>query len=718
MGPESRSLARLSETLRFAGDLACFLLIAATAAVAEDSPRPTDLIEQQDVHRVQIDVSVIDPRGADLASVPGLGKNDFILRLDGVPLTPAQFDRVEFDEICPGHNRAPLESDALLPDARPTLIVFADLNFLSTSERQATARAIRDLAALLKSKPMKVKVVAYARRIVDLTSGFTSRPDALLRAADGLVGIVAAGPPQVGRALPTRGPNDPVEASPLESEADVSRPRERLDSDRRAFDFNRAARLFEPLERGSAVLPNMVEPTVDVRPSLTALEAVMLSHSAIRGRKALVVFANQWFDLDDGDMLRDAIPPRRAAQGGFTIWSVDPRGLGEGSPGSESKVLSFLSSSTGGQLIRSVGRLSVAFDRALEQLSCYYLFSIPLPRPKSGTREHEVSVRLRTTEHPERWYYRVRSVSAFTLLDPSQLSARRRLAALLEPDAHRFPEVRVTASYPAGTPPATVIEMGTVLSDLSFLPSGARRGLSARFSLEGMVTDGNGRTVCSLGDAIVRTVRTELQPERFPPSLLVVGEKCVLPGPGTYEVRVVVEDRTAESVGAARARLEFARLEPGLARLSSLRVGRNSGRDFLLDGSVRNTTRDVSRDRERAAFIPLDPGEPVVPKDRVKLRFVVCGLAGIPKVTVVSSTGTKVTDAPVSARGEQRGGDFVCREFEAGVAENVLSPGSYRFSVLDPGAEAEAGRELGAAPFDVVAPDAGPRNLEIPGQET
>ncbi len=772
------------------------------------------LTEFQDVRRVQIDVSVIDPRGDELASIPGLPREAFELRIDHRPLPPELAQRVEFDEICPagepgpspGAGSAPAGADPLLADDRPTILVFADLNFLDARMRHAVAKAIADLGALAAKRPVRVKVIAYAQRIISLTPEFTSDPAEIARAGRALTDIAAIGPPMGARNEAWRAPAQQGSRTvPLEQP-------ELPDLGDQPEDPERAKSAFEVTVPGFATLDESGQPRftrslsqrladreVDARPSLAAIEAVLLSHGTLRGRKALVLFTSSWFDLPDEMWLQELRGIRRAAQGGFTIWPVDARGLTGGPRAFSSRLLGFLAAGTGGEFARSAGRLELVFSRALAQLSCYYLFSVPLPQPAAGERDVAIDVRLDTRAHPEYWYYRVRSASDVTLLDRQKERERLRLAALMEPAAHRFPEVRVSATYPAvsaaspaasatsaagsdtspgasaaspgpsatspgasapapastaapSATPVSVVEVGTVLSDLTF--SREVGGLSARLALEGAVVDETGRTVCLLGDGTEKTIRTEVPPARFPPSLLVLRSLCPIRSPGRYEVRAIVEDLVSGDVGAAISTLEVAAVGPALRRLSGVRLGRSSGRDFLLDVGPRGAgapaapagvsastagapagpgapngaaapsgnASAVVRDDGRRAFVPLADGEPVAAEDRVRLRFVACG-AWTPAVFLRGSgagPGAAPDPLPVPAAplGERRTDGAACREYEAVVEEGTLRLGAWRLEIRDPAAT-RAGRPappLSSTQFRVVPREPAPP--PEPGQRT
>ncbi|RMG48721.1 MAG: hypothetical protein D6718_01385 [Acidobacteria bacterium] len=635
-----------------------------------------------------MDVSVIDPRGDDWASVPHLPRDAFEIRIDGEPLSPQIAARTEFDEICPDAERT---GPALLADPRPTLVVLADLNFLDARARHAVARALDDLADIAAARPIRVKVLAFGHRVTALTPSFTSDPEVIRSAADDLRRTVGSGPPLIPRDPPTAtfSPPRPELSAPV----DVVEPAP-PDPERLRPPFAVAApQLGAVTASGPRGPREPISPDrelaersdFDPRPSLAAIESVLLSHAGEPGRKALVLFTSDWFDLPDRLWLSEMSETLLAAQNGFTVWTVDARGLAAAGH-RPSGLLGQLAAASGGGTVRSAGRLAVAFERALSQLSCYYLFSIPAEPPERGSERHSVTVALDTRRHPEYWAYRVKNPNGFTLLSPARHRERLRLAALMEPDAHRFPEVRVSASYPDGKKWVMPVEFSVLLSDLSFEPTG--KGFEARFGWEGIVTDEEGRTRCRLGDGRVRRVRVASPPARHPPTMLVVRTACPLGGPGLLDVRVVVEDIVSGEIGAGTSFVDVPEPGGGLARFSPLRLGVASGRDFLV--ALPLPAADVPRDEARAAFVPLRPGEAVLTTDRLAARFVACGQEPPPRVVLYrrsSGAATPKVEALyqllTAARGAVSRGGTVCREYEAVVPEKTLGPGRYGLAILD-----------------------------------
>ncbi len=306
------------------------------------------------------------------------------------------------------------------------------------------------------------------------------------------------------------------------------------------------------------------------------------------------------------------------------------------------------------------------------------------------------------SRHPEFWGYRVRSSGMVTLASRQKLRERRRLGALMDPTGFPLPNVRVSAAYPSREAALVVpIQVAALLADLTFLRDPGRGDLVARFAWEGLLTDEGGNPVCTLGDGVERTVRIETPPSRYPPTYVLLSASCALPGPGDFDVRVLVEDLVAGEVGAAQVRLSLPAPAKAMAPISAVRLGRSSGRDFLLD-PARTKGKDVPRDAARVAVVPLLDGESVQSADRVVLRFVACGLAGAPRTILFrplpGADGKPVRESIYqilpTPRGEVRSEATTCREYEAAAPESSLAPGSYGIAIIDPAVPAASRQDI------------------------
>lgn len=704
MGPRTFSLAqRFRRIPRHTLLFVVFALACPALLLSDPSPgtaRP-EIREELRVHRVQVDVSVIDPQKNDHASVPDLPRDAFRLRIDGQPLQDEVEALVEFDQICPRIEEGPAEPSL------PVMIVLADLNFLDLGMRHAAASAIEDLAEFASSNPLRAKILAFDRRVIELSGGFTDDPAELRAAARRLRELLAPAPPSDDGTNIARGRRD---LSPEAESLERGRPGEDsegelalLEGDRPlAFELSSRGLVLseeEPIEVSMTPSYMLATREIDPRPSLSAIESTLLAHGGMRGRKALVLFSSTRFDLPDELWLDYLDGARLAAQEGFALWTVDASGIGDASSSNRSEMLDYLAYSTGGEALTRGARPSIAFERAWDQQSCYYLFSIPFEVDGTRGERHLIDVSLDTDRYPELWPLRVRSVETVEILDRVAQTRRERLAALMAPDTHSYPEVRINATYPEGDQSVSLVSVSTVLSDLFFMEREDSR-FEARFALEGVVADRFGSPVCRLGDGRERMVIVSSPPARHPPSLVTVETTCGLRGWGDFEIRAVVEDLEGGDLGAARLGMRIEnprRVEEGV---SSLRLGRNSGRDFLIGARV-DERATIPRDRARRAFVPVAEGDRLVGEDRLLIRFVVCGDMDPPWAIGYSIPGSleraadhapsasfRVALSPLS----RHEGEDSCREYEGVIPEGSLAPGRYGIALL-PRAEETQSRE-------------------------
>ncbi|NJN63504.1 MAG: hypothetical protein HC882_00615 [Acidobacteria bacterium] len=420
-------------------------------------------------------------------------------------LTPESASRVEFDEVC----RSSASSHVATRSPPSRAIVFADLNYLDLAMRHSVADSLDDLADLVSVQPVEVKVLAFDRRVHELTAGFTGDPAEIRAAGRKLRERVASGSstflvvPKPNESTQTA--NEQTRVQPFSSPR-AGRPlrvEDLLDDPLSGRDPNSVGWGMGGADvwRGRARIRELMAGGVDPRPSLAALEAILLAHSGIRGRKSLIVFTTGGFDLPD-ELWLDYLPQTRlAAQGGFAISAIDARGFRSELEGSGSGLLDYLTRTTGGEALRATNQFSAIFEKAFAHLACYYIFSIPLRAPEVGSETKSIEFRLDASRYPQYRGHRVRALGEVTVLDERAQATRRRLAALMAPDAHRFPEVRLSTTYPTESDGVTTIGVAAVLSDLLFEQrSDEDDAFVASVAIEGVVSDATGRVACRLGD--------------------------------------------------------------------------------------------------------------------------------------------------------------------------------------------------------------------------
>jgi hypothetical protein len=174
----------------------------------------------------------------------------------------------------------------------------------------------------------------------------------------------------------------------------------------------------------------------------------------------------------------------------------------------------------------------------------------------------------------------------------------------------------------------------------------------------------------------------------------VVREWCPYRGRGLYTLRAVLTDPETDEPAGAHA---VYRLEPqpvGELLVAGLRLGHNTGGEFLLAGNEEKEA-PVPRDVERRAFVPLLEGDTAASTDRLLFRYVLCGpsrdeaKARVRRLVYHRDAGeTKMLfllpDADTSTPPDAAfAPSSFCVEIEDRVPEGTLErPGEYGFAVL------------------------------------
>ncbi|GAB4222421.1 MAG: hypothetical protein Kow0062_19710 [Acidobacteriota bacterium] len=687
--------------------LALLLAGAGGPAVAQGgSPgtRPS-LDERVEVRLVQVAVAVVDPRSGSRASVPGLTREQFRVLLDGRPLPDALRERLVVDAICrTGADGDGTATAEVAPDAPRSLIAVVDFNYLDARSRHLVAAAIDRLAERGLPPGSRVRVYGLTRQVRRLTDGFVTDAGALRRAAEAIRGEAFT---RKEIAAVEGLPDDAVNAgSPLNDpfgSDDAPREPGRLGDElsRRlqgAFGTLAAedAQRLEQLLGDSAVADLWGDAVSNYDPlaSLAALEGIIRAHAAVPGQKALVLFTSEAFRIIREDRLADAVRTMAdlARRENVTIFTVDAEGLGGGRRRS-SELLSALAGDSGGASLRRTGDLARSFDQAFEQLSCYYLVSVPVPAESGRSTRHTLAVRLDTERFPDLWGLEVRAPTSLTIPSREDRLESDRLAVLFSPEDFPDPPLAAVIEYPRQFSSREVmpVRFRVPLAELTWLP--ADGALEARVLFEGLLErDRRGRSdiVCRAGldRAGALTLR---RPARSAPVRggLVFEVFCGFERDGLYTARGVLTDLFDERSGGARATAFVRHPDATRWRADEPRLLAASGRDYLWRSGW-----DAARlDAGRRAFFPVAPGAPVRAEDRLRFEAVVCGPGTtggepVPRIALRRKTGDGGSSAyqgfPADAQllGQARAGRPFCAPLGAEVDEFSIEPGAYEFVVV------------------------------------
>lgn len=435
--------------------------------------------------------------------------------------------------------------------------------------------------------------------------------------------------------------------------------------------------------------------------TLAALEGLLQAHASLPGRKALLLFSSPRFRFPEAEadkLERSLRGVLDLAQPGFSIWTVDVEGLGGGG---SSELLSSLAGDSGGKALRNVGDLAQAFEGAGEQLSCYYLFSLPVPAV-AGATSHTLRVSLDTERFKELWGLRVMSPSRVAIESQAARMTRRRVAALLSPDDFARPPVTATLDFPSTRQGKEVLfaRFRVPLSELTWIPLPGG-GVGSRLLVDAVVQRDSGaglEPVCeigaeSLGELALRLPRT---PPENPRVGLTIELPCAYRKDGIHVARGVVTDLEAGSAGAGRSTVVFSRGGREEWAAMAARVEAASGLDLVwrpgLDAAKKETGRGAFRvvSEER----PADPG------DRVSLSYVLCGpkreeaVRRVRHLLVGTRPGGEETLVPLPAEAlhlaEAEGPASFCSQARVSIPEYTLEEGRYLFAIVDADADPES----------------------------
>ncbi len=443
--------------------------------------------------------------------------------------------------------------------------------------------------------------------------------------------------------------------------------------------------------------------------TLGALEGILRAHSGLPGRKVVVLFTTSMFTGRRDDLMDKYLDPlRQLSQQGFSVWTVDTKGV-RGGRGDSKTYFGMLAKETGGETVRGAVDLTSAFRDAAEQLSCYYLVSLPVPRgAEAATVSRGVVVALDTKRRPDLWNLEVRAPSRVTLLDRRERIERERVAALVAPGDFGRPPVAANLGFPVAQAGGEVLpaRFRVPLGGLTWTPEPG--GYVARLLFDGTVHRDTGSgidTVCSFGaeNGGALTLKLAKPPAANARGGLAIELACPAKKDGLHTARGVVTDVEAGHAGAGRSTVLFRRGGSAAWEASALRVEAASGLDYVWRPGQGTAKRDGGREAGRL----VEASAPADAADRLSFRYVLCGpdraalktgvrnavLAAGPDggetpVLAFPADALEVVGAPDTAQGP------FCAQVRVQLDEFSLPPGSYTFAV-----ERVAGGRIGDTSF-------------------
>lgn len=686
--------------MRKLGWAACLVLALAIAGgvLADDEPIRIDMQEEAETRLVQVDVSVRAKGSHADASVPGLTLDHFEIRLDGRILDKKERSRVVLDTVCKNAGAAAKAVEEGLQDPlfEHGVILVVDLNYVGARGRHRIATMLDELASRGEDLDSSYKVYALTRQVHMLTDGFTKDATDLRVAA-------AAIRQAFYRREFVENEEDAVPSSEGQELSETV-------EENLPFDlFVNNSSFFSELRYSE--LSNEVESDYRPSTSLAGIEAIMRANLARRGRKELILFSSEAFRFVREDLLeRETREILEMGRRGFTIWTVDVEGVGQQRSGA-SELLSMLAQETGGDSVRNTGDFQHAIERVEEQLSCYYLFSLPVKVMPGKTESHTLEVRIDTKKHPEMWGWTVRAPTRITIPGKQEQLSDRRLAALLAPDDFLDPPVTATLGLaPGATSRSLLVNVRAPLDRLAWIPSfGAYH---ARVLVDAVVVRDKNRgteVVCETSTDEMGILEVELPKPPLPGSRagLAIEVPCEVKVDGIYTARGVLTDIESGKTGAGRSTLVVRSKGTKRWQVHQPRVRAVSGKDFVYNhGSMH-----AKRDRQRRAWRMINDHCPAGVEDRIAAEYLLCG----PKRSAAKETirhtlrrlgpggqwsaPTQIPEKDVTLAGKAAADEpkeGFCARASITFPENTLPPGTYSIEIL------AEDRSLGAVSFEIL----------------
>jgi VWFA-related protein len=577
---------------------------------------------------VQTGVVVLDKQGR---FVEGLKPEQFVLKVDGQPITPSFVE-----QVTAGTRReeklqsAPITTATAPPTADATsyrgrtIVFFLDDLHLSAESVNRTRKLILDFIENQMGPEDRVAIASASGQIGFLQQFTDVKP--VLRAAIGRVthrpytvrdaenitmteyaaikieqgdkdasdyyteellkatnfripGGVGLGPPSGGPAN-ARPQNQGLQGGMTrESAANIVK-----------------QRALSLLRQASAVTTN----------TLSTLESLMRSSNQMGGRK-LVFFISDGFYLNDrntafGDKLKQITDA--AVRAGVVIYSIDARGLvsttdatikgvdGQGRLGranigelsASQDALSALAGDTGGRAVLNTGNLSNAIGDALRETSNYYLLAW---RPSADAQKSanfkriEISVvdRPDLTVRLPRGFFTVdprtqtkvteTKTDSKTATAPTKSLEASLIAALSAPSAREGLPTQLSVGFldVPNTGPVLTASMQMATDVLGYGSDGKQ---PAAIDIAGVVLNDQGKQAGSFKTRVNVTPSPETSSSSY--GGIIYTNKLPIK-PGLYQVRVAARDDKSGRVGSAAHWIEIPDLQTKGLTLSSLMLG-------------------------------------------------------------------------------------------------------------------------------------------------
>ncbi len=689
-------------------------LLAFPAAFAQQQQQPADDVIRITTDLVQTGVVVVDKRGQ---FVDGLKPEQFVLKVDGQPVTPSFFERViagtgreEELERSGARSATPAAADQVKLSYRGrSVIFFIDDLHLSADSVQRTRKSILDFVEREMTLEDQVAVASASGQI-----GFLQRFSDLKPVVRAAVSRLNHKPYNVRdheqvpmteyQALRiAQGDSSGtdyyatkmLEANNVRVVGGLGPPNSGPNSERRktsGLTIETARRMVQ--ERANLLVRQSEAVTGG---TLATLESLMRGISQAPGRK-LIFFVTDGFFINDrssGYSDRIARIADAAVRGGAVVYSLDARTVSGMTDASSNRAdpqgqlsrtsvgelaasqdgLNALAVDTGGKAFLN-GDMQNALGEALRETSNYYLLAW---RPATESQKSpsfkrlEVSVAGRPdlTVRVARGFFDVKpteekvsdtSTAAVTPEAAAKGVETALISALSSPSARIGIPTRLSVSFLDVPNSGTVLTAATQVST-SLLGYGADGKQAAAVDLVGVVLNDQGKPAGSFKTRLNIAQLAQTAGAKDPG--VVYNHKIPLK-PGLYQVRVAVRDDKSGRVGSAAQWIEIPDLSSKKLTLATLLLGSNDNSNKSHSEQMQFSIDHRFSRESQLTFLTL--------------IYNAAGTGGAPKLDSqieILRRGQRVIASPLRPVVMEPSGDPARIAYGGGVALKTLTPGRY-----------------------------------------
>lgn len=709
-------------------------------AVFAQEPQPAaDDVVRITTELVQTGVVVLDKQGR---FVEGLKPEEFVLKVDGRPVTPAFFERVIAGTVREEKLEGSVAKGAKAPAAPigatyrgRTIIFFIDDLHLSADSLQRTRKAILEFVENEMSLDDQVAIaspsgqIGFLQRFADLKPVVRAAVNRLSHKPY-LVRDQEQVPMTEYQAMRIeQGDSSTIEyfstklleASNQRVPGGLGPPPSGPSMERRRTTGMTAETARRVVTDRANLLVRQSESVTSA--TLSTLESLMRSVGQMAGRKLLFVISDGFFlnDRNTGYSHKISRIADAAVRGNLVIYSVDARGLFGTTDASSNRSdplgqlsrsnvgelqasqdgMNALAVDTGGKAFFNAGALTGAINEALRETSNYYLLAW---RPSTEDQKSPTFKRLEISV-PGRPDLTVRVARGFFTSEPkpedkttdannsasgsidTNVSPKdvggALMSALAAPSARTGLSTKLFVSFVDVPGSGPVLAAATQMSTEG-LGYGADGKQPAAIDLAGVVLNDQGKQAGSFKTRLNVNPMSSATATNNPS--VVYNHKLPLK-PGIYQVRVAARDEKSGRVGSAAQWIEIPDLSSKKLTLSTLLLGGqmlNSGQEQKGGEQVQfSVDRRFSRESQ-LTFLTVIYNAATGAAPRLESQIEI--LRG----------GQRVIASPVMPVAVDSNSDLTRIPYGAGVALKTLAPGRYvlKVTVFDRNANASAVNQI------------------------